>query len=408
MFVVSRDSLYKTLSQLNRAIDKDSYAEFGFIHIATVEADHTLVVQAKNDIWSLQMAVPDVTVIKAVDVLVPAKYLLQALKKMPEKLPVTMTYDDDTQLLRIEWRMVKGDNERLLDMTVECKPGSEWSGMYTPVDGSIQLEFPYSMLATEYPKVIDCAALVDNRPVLTGIYVGLKAHDAQTTELTMACGDGYRLAVKTSLIPQVSHEFDFVFYADMWREWVKLHDSRLKKDKTGFFKVDVPIMRQNDKTIEYGSFRSDDGSLVMSWQYLKGQFPAFDHIIPSTQAFTLTTSSADLRAAVDTCLIYGAEDAHRIRLDSSRTMRQLVVTGSKPGGAAKITDKIPAVVTLDPAAPDDFHVCIDGRFVLDTLDAMTGDVTLSSQLPTHNSPWVFTPVLDNSYLIVVMPMSKDK
>ncbi len=408
MFVISRDVLFKTLDQLKRAINpKALLALKDYVHLVAADGGTSLTVQAKNDIWSLQMTVPDATIVTAIDIMIPFKYLLAVLKKMPVNLPVLMTYNEETKLLRIESQTIKNGRERVLEMTVECLPGDAWTGMYTPVDGAVQVDLPYSVLLTEYPKVIHCAAIVDNRPILEGVYIKLKNHDHQTSQLTMACADGYRLAIKTSMIPMVNHELVFVFHGDMWREWLKLHESRLKKNSSGVFRVDVPVNRQDDKTIEYGSFRTEDDSIVMSWQYLKGRFPDFEAIIPTERAFTVSVDSAELYDAVDTCLIYGSEDAYSIHLASGRTAGQIVVTSSKPGGKAKITDKVPADIWVDTAAPDDFFVFMDGRFLIDTLKRMTGNVILTSKMPANENPWVVTPVSDNDYLIIIMPMTKD-
>ncbi len=237
-------------------------------------------------------------------------------------------------------------------------------------------------------QVVFAAAKEDNRPILTGI---LMRFDDDV--MTMAAADGYRLAVRTTILEfSVGNQAPepLIVPARTLQEL-----ARIISDEDEEVLIGLPEGR--------GQIMFSMKNVVVISQLIEGKFPDYEAIIPGSYQTQILTYTDDLLAACRSSEVFAK--------DSANTARVLV----EPSGMVNVPGRVTVAGRSqekgDAEAPVD--ASIDGqaveisfniRYLIEVLSVIKEDqVVLETSGPT--APGVVRPAGRDDFIHVIMPMS---
>jgi DNA polymerase-3 subunit beta len=303
----------------------------------------------------------------------PAKTFSELVNNLsPERVDLTLQPSIQTVNVRCGTTNsnIKGITATEFPMTPEV------TGAYVEIAGS---EFKRLVKSTVY-----AAAREDNRPILTGVYIKIDGDD-----VTFAGADGYRLAVNTAKLENLSGvAIEVVIPAQSLVELANVED-----DDT------IGITLPGDRDLVSIASKS----ITVVSQLLEGRFPDFGAIIPKTYSTATTVYTADLLRACKRAEIFARDSANSARFRVSPPtgpgeQGEVMVTG-KSAERGDLEGLLDAVVEGDP-----LEAAFNIRYLIDTLSILPDErVVLESNGASH--PGVLRPEGRGDSLHIVMPMS---
>jgi DNA polymerase III subunit beta len=219
------------------------------------------------------------------------------------------------------------------------------------------------------------SALDETRPVLAGVYFGIKKG-----KLSLATTDGYRLAEKIIDINESTSEKELIIPT---RSLVEL--SRVISDFNGVVNV-----YSDDNQI---MFETDDFEFTS--RLIEGKFPDYKQIIPSGAETKATVKVNDLVNIIKVAALFSGESVGSINVEIKNKGKISARSSSSQFGdsnaacEAKVEGK-------------DVEIVFNSRYILDVLSNLAGEVTL--EVNGKLNPGVIRSVGDKSYVYVTMPL----
>jgi len=240
------------------------------------------------------------------------------------------------------------------------------------------------VLRTAIPQVTLAAATDESRPILTGVLARFEG-----TRLTLAAADGFRLSVRTVLLPrEVPDPFSIIIPA---RALVEL--GRISGEQG------EPVILTVTPTRNQVLFQLTD--IVLVSQLIDGNFPDYRQIIPRDTTTHTVVDTATFLKACKAALIFARDAAHITRLHI-RPGTELA-----PGSmlvSATSAETGDDVSELDAAVSgDEIEIAFNVKYMIDVL-SVAGTPQVALDTTTSSSPGVIRPVGDVDFTYVAMPM----
>ncbi len=239
-------------------------------------------------------------------------------------------------------------------------------------------------------QVAFAAASDDSRPVLTGVLLIFK-----NDSMTMVAADGFRMALKTSLLSSpVEQEASVIVPARAMRELGRiLADS----EET----VEISITQNRNQVL----FRV--GNVELMSRLIEGQFPPYERIMPPPSSNKVVVSTGEFLNANRTAAIFARDNSNIVRLQFTSgqeglTPGKLTITAT----SAEIGDnvgEIDAAITGQPP-----QIAFNSRYLDELLRALEKSSQLQLEVSSSASPGSFRPVGDEGYLHIIMPMHTNR
>lgn len=237
-------------------------------------------------------------------------------------------------------------------------------------------------------QVAFAAATDESRPTLTGVFTHFD-HD----RLTLAATDGFRLAVRSTLLEEpVAGSVGVIIPARALTELSRIIGAVDLGEEDG---VDVTVTEARNQVM----FHLPGVDLVS--QLIEATFPDYTKIIPTSYNTRAIVDTAELLKALRVAFLFARNSANIVRLD---------ITPGDPGSikltasSAEMGDnegEMDALVEGDPLSAS-----FNAKFMIDVLSVIdTPQVMFDAVSATR--PGVFRPVGAGSeeYTHVIMPMS---
>lgn len=250
------------------------------------------------------------------------------------------------------------------------------------------VEVPPHKLRRMIEQVAFAAATDESRPTLTGVFTRFD-HD----RLTLAATDGFRLAVRSTLLEEpVAGSVGVIIPARALTELSRIIGSVDLGEEDG---VDVTVTEARNQVM----FHLPGVDLVS--QLIEATFPDYTKIIPSSYNTRAIVATAEFLKALRVAFLFARDSANIVRLE---------ITPGDPGcikmmaTSAEMGDnegEIDALVEGEPLTAS-----FNAKFMIDVLSIIdTPQVMFEAVSPTR--PGVFRPVGAGSeeYTHVIMPMS---
>jgi len=239
-------------------------------------------------------------------------------------------------------------------------------------------------LRTMINQVVFAAAADESRPILTGV---LARFDKD--QVTFAAADGFRLAVRTApLIEPVPSPVSVIIPARALTEL-----GRISGDQEG--PITINITPSKSQVL----FHLDHIDLVS--QLIDGNFPDYNQIIPKKKETRSVVGTAELLKACKAANVFARESANIVKLTIEPGTElapghvMVQATSAETGDNAGEMD-----ATVDGTP---LQIAFNVKYLIDFL-SVANAAQVAVEMTTPSSPGKFTPVGDDTFLCVVMPM----
>jgi DNA polymerase-3 subunit beta len=241
-----------------------------------------------------------------------------------------------------------------------------------------------NLLKTMIGKVVFAAATDESRPMLTGV---LTKFDG--AKIVMVAADGFRLSVCTGTLKEPVAE----------PQTILIPSKAVAEVARVVGEQEEPVAISVTPSRGQVLFHMQNVDLVA--QLIDQRFPDYEPIIPKKTETRTVVSTAEMLKACRQASIFARE--------SSDTMR-LHITPSNDGGPGKVTISARADETGDNESQleaistgSEVEIAFNVKFLIDVLSVIDApQVALETTVP--KAPGVLTPVGDDTFLHVVMPM----
>ena len=239
-------------------------------------------------------------------------------------------------------------------------------------------------LRTMINQVVFAAAADESRPILTGV---LARFDKD--QVTFAAADGFRLAVRTApLIEPVETPVSVIIPARALTEL-----GRVSGDQ------ESPVIINITPSKSQVLFHLDNIDLVS--QLIDGNFPDYAQIIPKKKETHTVVGATELLKACKAANVFARESADIVKLTIEPGSEIAPGHVTVQATSAETGDNVGEMdATVEGAA---IQIAFNVKYLIDFLSvANAAQVALETSTPS--SPGKFTPVGDDTFLCVVMPM----
>ena len=249
-------------------------------------------------------------------------------------------------------------------------------------EGGIPIET--EVLRTAVSQVAFAAAADESRPILTGVLAKF-----EDTGLTLAAADGFRLAVRSVVLPQpIPDPFSIIIPSRALTELVRVSGEQ-----------EDPVVITVTPTRNQVLFQLTD--IVLVSQLIDGNFPDYRQIIPPDSTTHTVMDTAAFLKACKTALIFARDAAHITRLHvkpgTELSPGHIVVSATSAETGDDVSE-------LDASIEgEDVEIAFNVKYLIDVL-SVAGTPQVALDTTTSSSPGVIRPVGEVDYTHVIMPM----
>ncbi|HDR3887582.1 TPA: DNA polymerase III subunit beta [Bacillus cereus] len=346
-FIVNHKHFTQALSEVSKAISaKTLIPILSGIKITADQFGITLIASNSNifiekfipsSIEGVQIA----TILKAGRIVVPAKYFIEIIKKMPSDI------------------LIKSMNEQLItiqsdEITLNLNGFSANEFPNVPfIDEHAEIQVEMGQLIEVFKQTVFAAAKNESRPVLTGVHFVIDHN-----KLICAATDSHRLALREITIS--SHaKLNCVVPSSTISELLKLMNSNSNL---------VYIYLSESHII----FKF--GTITLYSRLIEGKYPNISGLIPNESQTVINIDRKQILQGVDRSSLLASEWANNnVNLEIIDESTIQISSNASQIGKISETQQIDAI-----QGEKQLNISFDGRYMVDTLKAIKEDrVTLS-------------------------------
>ncbi|MCQ6567414.1 DNA polymerase III subunit beta [Bacillus mycoides] len=346
-FIVNHKQFTQALSEVSKAIStKTLIPILSGIKITADQSGITLI--ASNSNIFIEKFIPIsiegvqiTTILKAGSIVVPAKYFIEIIKKMPSDI------------------LIKSMNEQLItiqsdEITLNLNGFSANDFPNVPfIDEHAEIQVETEQLIEVFKQTVFAAAKNESRPVLTGVHIVFEHN-----KLICAATDSHRLALREILIS--SHaKANCIVPSSTISELLKLMNNNSNL---------VYIYLSESHII----FKF--GTITLYSRLIEGKYPNISGLIPNESQTIINIDRKKILQGVDRSSLLASEWANNnVNLEIIDECTIQISSNASQIGKISETQQIDAI-----HGEKQLNISFDGRYMVDTLKAIKEDrVTLS-------------------------------
>ncbi|MDM5433547.1 DNA polymerase III subunit beta [Bacillus hominis] len=346
-FIVNHKQFTQALSEVSKAIStKTLIPILSGIKITADQFGITLI--ASNSNIFTEKFIPSfiedeqiITVLKAGSIVVPAKYFIEIIKKMPSDI------------------LIQSKNEHIL--TIQSKeitlnlngfPANEFPNVPL-LDDRVEIQIETGQLIEVFKQTVFAVAKNESRPVLTGVHIALN-----NNKLICAATDSHRLAVRETLISSNS-KANCIVPSSTISELLKLINSNSE-----FVYI---YLSESHIIFKFGT-------TTLYSRLIEGKYPNISALIPNESQTVINIDRKQILQGVDRSSLLASEWANNnVNLEIIDESTIQISSNASQIGKISETQQIDAI-----HGEKQLNISFDGRFMVDALKAIKEDiVTLS-------------------------------
>ncbi|MBJ8090980.1 DNA polymerase III subunit beta [Bacillus cereus] len=346
-FIVNHKQFTQALSEVSKAISaKTLIPILSGIKITADQSGITLIASDSNIFIEkfIPISIEDeqiATILKAGSIVVPAKYFIEIIKKMPSEI------------------LIKSMNEQLItiqsdEITLNLNGFSANEFPNVPfIDEHAEIQVEMGQLIEVFKQTVFAAAKNESRPVLTGVHFVIDHN-----KLICAATDSHRLALREITIS--SHaKLNCVVPSSTISELLKLMNSNSNL---------VYIYLSESHII----FKF--GTITLYSRLIEGKYPNISGLIPNESQTVINIDRKQILQGVDRSSLLASEWANNnVNLEIIDESTIQISSNASQIGKISETQQIDAI-----HGEKQLNISFDGRYMVDTLKAIKEDrVTLS-------------------------------
>lgn len=338
----------KGLIPIISGIKFDASIEKGLILTAT---DLEITIRAKAD----------VEVVEEGSLVLPARYLVELFKRLPESMITIESNKFGGAVIRY------GKSESVINGF-----SSNEFPEFPAIESVHSFKVNGDNLKTAIKKVVFACSTNESRPIFTGVFFEIE------DTLNLVATDTHRLAYHGIPLSYLSGKKNFIVPSKTVNEVSKIVD--------GDHEVNVMIA-ENQVMFEFA-----DGTTMVS-RLLEGDFPNYRGIIPTEFQNTFSVKTQDFVESVDRAMLLTTQGT---------SITKLFLNGKLTIEAKNETGKVHEELEADTEG-DDTTIVFNTKYLSEHLKAINNE-KVKMQLTGSLSPAMLTPVNDDSYFSIILPL----
>ncbi|UHJ48177.1 DNA polymerase III subunit beta [Bacillus paranthracis] len=346
-FIVNHKYFTQALSEVSKAISTKAIIPIlSGIKITADQSGITLI--ASNSNIFIEKFIPSsmddeqiTTTLKAGTIVVPAKYFIEIIKKMPSDI-VIKSKNEQTITIQSEE----------ITLNLNGFPANEFPNV-PQIDDHAEIQIETKQLIDAFKQTVFAVAKNESRPVLTGVHIELDHN-----KLICAATDSHRLAIRETLI-STNVKANCIVPSATINELLKLMNSNLEF---------VSIYLSESHII------FTFGTTTLYSRLIEGKYPNISSLIPNEFQTVINIDRQRMLQGVDRSSLLASEWANNnVNLEIVNESTIKVSSNASQIGKISETQQIDVI-----QGEKQFNISFDGRFMLDALRAIKEEtVTLS-------------------------------
>ncbi|MGG2933975.1 DNA polymerase III subunit beta [Bacillus pacificus] len=346
-FIVNHKHFTQALSEVSKAISTKAIIPIlSGIKITANQFGITLI--ASNSNIFIEKFIPSsmddeqiTTTLQAGTIVVPAKYFIEIIKKMPSDI-VIKSKNEQTITIQSEE----------ITLNLNGFPASEFPNVPQIADHA-EIQIETKQLIDAFKQTVFAVAKNESRPVLTGVHIELDHN-----KLICAATDSHRLAIRETQI-STNMKANCIVPSATINELLKLMNSNLEF---------VSIYLSESHII------FTFGTTTLYSRLIEGKYPNISSLIPNEFQTVINVDRQRMLQGVERSSLLASEWANNnVNLEIVNESTIKVSSNASQIGKIYETQQVDAI-----HGEKQLHISFDGRFMLDALRAIKEEtITLS-------------------------------
>ncbi|AXK18634.1 DNA polymerase III subunit beta [Bacillus sp. COPE52] len=346
-FIVNHKHITQALSEVSKAIStKVLIPILSGIKITADQSGITLI--ASNSNVFIKKFIPNsieeeqiATILQAGSIVVPAKYFIEIIKKMPSDIVIK---SKNEQIITIQ--------SEEITLNLNGLPANEFPNVPL-IEDHAEIQVETEQLIEVFKQTVFAVAKNESRPVLTGVHIELDHN-----KLVCAATDSHRLAIRETLISSDAKANCIVPSATI-SELLKLMNSH----------TEFVYIYLSDSHVIF-TF----GTTTLYSRLIEGKYPNISNLIPNEFQTVINVERKKILQGVDRSSLLASEWANNnVNLEIINESTIKISSNASQIGKIAETQQVDAI-----QGEKQLNISFDGRFMVDALRAITEEmVTLS-------------------------------
>ncbi|MES5948256.1 DNA polymerase III subunit beta [Bacillus cereus group sp. MG6] len=346
-FIVNHKHITQALSEVSKAIStKVLIPILSGIKITADQSGITLI--ASNSNVFIKKFIPNsiedeqiATILQAGTMVVPAKYFIEIIKKMPSDIVIK---SKNEQIITIQ--------SEEITLNLNGLPANEFPNVPL-IEDHAEIQVETEQLIEVFKQTVFAVAKNESRPVLTGVHIELDHN-----KLVCAATDSHRLAIRETLISSDAKANCIVPSATI-SELLKLMNSH----------TEFVYIYLSDSHVIF-TF----GTTTLYSRLIEGKYPNISNLIPNEFQTVINVEREKILQGVDRSSLLASEWANNnVNLEIINESTIKISSNASQIGKIAETQQVDAI-----QGEKQLNISFDGRFMVDALRAIKEEmVTLS-------------------------------
>lgn len=346
-FIVNHKQFTQALSEVNKAISTKSLIPIlSGIKITADQSGITLI--ASNSNIFIEKFIPVLiedekiaTILKAGTIVVPAKYFIEIIKKMPSDIAIK---SKNEQIIKIQ--------SEEITLSLNGFPADEFPNVPL-IDNHAEIKVETEQLIEVFKQTVFAVAKNESRPVLTGVHIELS-----NNKFICAATDSHRLAIRETRLSSDVKANCIVPSATI-NELLKLMNSNSK----------FVYIYLSESHIIFTL-----GTTTLYSRLIEGKYPNISNLIPNDFKTIINLDRKKILQGVDRSSLLASEWANNnVNLEIINESTIKISSNASQIGKISETQQIDAI-----QGEKQLNISFDGHFMVDALRAIKEEtITLS-------------------------------
>ena len=245
------------------------------------------------------------------------------------------------------------------------------------IDNSIEIE--QTVLKNMIRKTIFAVSQEENRPIFTGCLF-----EVINGKLNVVAVDGYRLAIKSSIINEKGNDFSSVIPGKTLNEVNKIISDSFEPIKIGISKNQALFEMENCKIVT---------------RLLDGEFLKYSNTIPASWETRIRINKNNIQECFERIILISASS---IEKKKKYPVKIDIEIGKVTISCANQTGDAKEEIYVETEGKE-LEIGFNPRFFLDALKAID-DEEVYIEFGTNRSPCIIKPVEDGDYIYMILPI----
>nr|WP_025709403.1 DNA polymerase III subunit beta [Bacillus cereus] len=346
-FIVNHKQFTQALSEVNKAISTKSLIPIlSGIKITADQSGITLIASNSNIFIEkfIPVSIEDekiATILKVGTIVVPAKYFIEIIKKMPSDIAIK---SKNEQIIKIQ--------SEEITLSLNGFPADEFPNVPL-IDNHAEIKVETEQLIEVFKQTVFAVAKNESRPVLTGVHIELS-----NNKFICAATDSHRLAIRETRLSSDVKANCIVPSATI-NELLKLMNSNSK----------FVYIYLSESHIIFTL-----GTTTLYSRLIEGKYPNISNLIPNDFKTIINVDRKKILQGVDRSSLLASEWANNnVNLEIINESTIKISSNASQIGKISETQQIDAI-----QGEKQLNISFDGRFMVDALRAIKEEtITLS-------------------------------